>query len=304
MDIKQKTIELISDPHFETGFQLLGISPVLDKRKIQMWMNYGGLAKASDRHIWHMAQWWTPYDTSKAKFNKKGNSYTYKTPSRTITITPKEEGKLFLELLGKEEYLGENRKAMSQPWPHVLIEQDFEKSVSINKLDSLVLHLDFSIDRFEDHTGVTYDPNLHAAQLLWYFVITDTGIDNGKYLGYGNSENYFWFGVPLFDSRKEYFEENMMVDSGGIGTTGKLIYSMDSRSYLPVPLEKNKEHHIEIDVLPHVIKAYKYAKDHNYLKITPNSHFQIGYMNFGWELPGAFNVSATIKNMSAKAVLK
>lgn len=302
--IDDKEIELLSDPHFETGFHLLGYSPVLDQRNIQKWLNYGGHAKASHRAIWHMAQWWTPYNVVNADYTQENQTFIYKTPSRKISITPSDEGKLKLELSGKNEYLGKNRKDSSQPWPHVLIEQDFEKSISIKELKSLKLNLDFSIDKFEDHTKDTYDPNLHAAQLLWYFVITDIGSDDGKYLGYGKSNNYFWFGVPLFDSRKEFCEESMIVDSGGIGTTGKLIYSMSSKDYLPVPLEKNKNHHINIDILPQINKAYQYAVDHGYLKVTEHSHCQVGYMNFGWELPGAFDVCATIKNMSAKAVLK
>ena len=300
---KQIEMELISDPGFETGFHLLGISPVIDKRHIYKWLDYGGIAKKSERQIWHMSQWWTPYNVLNSTYTSNQKTYTYKTPSRTIQAIPSKH-QLYLELLGKEEYLGGNRKDMSQPWSHVLIEQDFEKSISILDISALHLNLEFSIDKFVDQTGSTYDPNIHAAQLLWYFVITDVGLDNGQYKGYGNSDNYFWFGVPLFDSRKEFFEESMIVDSGGVGTTGKLIYTMDSRQYLPVPLVHQTKHHLHVDILPHVKKAYQYALDHGYLKTSDHSDFQIGYMNFGWELPGAFDVAATISNMSAKATLK
>ena len=301
--IYSNSIEILSDPMFKTGFHCMGVSPVIDKRQIECYLDYSKKAEASKRKIWHMAQWWTPYQLKDASYSYLGNMHFYQTPSRTIGVNYL-EGKLFMALNGLKEYRNKPRTSMDIPWPHLLIEQDFERSYDIFTIESLTVNLNFNIHKVVDENKDLYNPNLHAAQLLWYFVITDVSDNFGEYQGYENSENFFWFGVPLYDSRKAYIEESKNVDLGGIGTTGRLIYSMDSRLYLPENISFNKEYSINIDILPDVLKAYNYAIENGYLKKHPNSNFQIGYMNFGWELPGAFDVSSTIWNMSTKIKLK
>src|SRR5690554_5173971 len=53
--------EILADRFFETGFYLLGQSPVDDGRQVKKILDYGDTAKPSTKPIWFMAQWWTPY---------------------------------------------------------------------------------------------------------------------------------------------------------------------------------------------------------------------------------------------------
>jgi hypothetical protein len=300
----KKEIELLTDPTFETGFHLLGISPVKDQRTFYRHLDYNKEAKPSNRVVWQMAQWWTPYNVADAHFEKSGDTFIYKTASRTIGINPKDDGLLKMDLLGSKEYLGKTRKGFDQPWAHLLIEQDFKESVPIDSLESLVLNLTFQIDEVVDQNHVLYNPDLHAAQLLWYLVIADKSDDRRKSQNYGNYEDFFWFGIPIYDNRHKFINETMHIDQGGIGTTGRLIYSMDNRNYLNEVIKFNKEYTIAIDILPFVKKARAYALENGYLPLQEKPNYEIGYMNFGWELPGAFDVKSWIKGMSIKAIKK
>jgi hypothetical protein len=297
-----KKIELLSDPNLETGFHLLGINPVIDQRNFVRKLDYGGNAKMSSRVIWQMAQWWTPYNVKDAIFIKNNHSYTYKTASRLIQNIPVDQGFMRMNLEGSKEYLGKTRNSQNDPWAHLLIEQDFESSVSIDSLEALEVSLTFSIEEVIDKNGEAYDSSLHAAQLLWYLVIADKSNPNQQQ--YGKYENFFWFGIPIYDSRLDTIPSSMHVDQGGIGTTGRLIYSMSNASYIHEKIEMNKIYTIHLDILPEIKKAKKYALENGYLMSKDDSNFQIGYMNFGWELPGAFDVKSWIKNMSIKAVKK
>lgn len=297
-----KKIELLTDPHFETGFHLLGINPVTDQRNYFRFLNYNGKAKTSDRVIWQMAQWWTPYDVKDAEFESIKSKFIYKTPSRIIENEPSNQGYMRMDLYGSKEYKGKTRQSQAEPWAHLLIEQDFESSVSIESLDALEVSLTFSIEEVVDKNGDCYDPSLHAAQFLWYLVIADKS--NPEQQSYGSYENFFWFGIPIFDSRFPTIKSSMHVDQGGIGTTGRLIYSMNNESYIGEKIEMNKVYSFTIDILPDVIKAKNYALEKGYLVNHENPDYQIGYMNFGWELPGAFDVKSWIKNISIKAIKK
>ena len=296
-----KTLELLTDPYFKTGFHVLGINPTINHRKIYKHLDYQGEAYRTNWPIWQMAQWWTPFDLCESSVKKIKDNYIYDTPSRHIEVNPK-TGYLKMDLCGSKEYPNGVRKSGSEPWSHLLIEQDFEQSVSLDELKSLTLKLTFNIESVKDENLGLFNPNLHAAQLLWYFVIHDIGIEGSK--GYGNFKEFFWFGIPLYDSRYPFIEESMHIDQGGIGTTGRLIYSMSSRNYLKEPIVFGKQYQIEIDILPFVLKAKQYALDHGYLKKHDQANYQIGYMNFGWELPGRFDVKSYIQGISALAVLK
>lgn len=292
--------ELLRDNHFETGFSVLGISPVKDKRNYSMIMDYNKNAKNPVGKAWEMAQWWTNYPLKNSTYKFYEGKHQYTTPSRFISIDNK-NGELYTKLLASKEYKEGYRKSNSEPWSHLLIEQDFSRSYGLDKLDKLVVNLDFNIINVIDKMPHNYDPNLHAAQFLWYFVVADV---SGNFVNYGNAENFFWFGVPIFDNRNDFIPEVMHIDQGGEGTTGKLIYSMPSDLYIKEKIEFNKEYNINYDILPNIKKALNYAKENKHLKVNEDSRFEIVYMNFGWECPGSFDVESYIKNMSVKAFIK
>lgn len=296
-----KIVNLLTDSSFETGFHLLGINPTINHRKIYKHLDYDGKAKYSKIPIWQMAQWWTPYNVLDAKFKIINNNYIYETPSRRIEVNPHKQGYLRMNLSASKEYINGPRLDSSEPWSHLLIEQDFQKHVSLDNLEALRVQLTFNIEKVINQSPETYNPSYHAAQLVWYFVIYDASYEGSKY---GNFKEYFWFGVPIYDNRHDFIDEHHHVDQGGIGTTGRLIYSMSNKNYLNEKIKFGQTYDIDINVLPFILKAKTYAIQNEYLKQNEESKYEIGYMNFGWEIPGMFDVESYIQNMNVIATIK
>lgn len=296
-------IELLEDNIFETGFQLLGISPVIDGRTIQKHLDYNGEAKKSSRDVWFMAQWWSPYNVVDATYKKINETHIYQTESRTIKMNPKDNGYLHMALLGSKEY-GDKPRELGEPWPHILIEQTFNESVGMSELSALILKMEVTIHSVENLTGKTYSPDKHAAQLLWYLTLRNVVDKDSNPDEVGMPGDFLWFGIPIYDNRTDYVAHSAHVDQGAAGTTNKLIYSMSSKNYFTEKIKMDKTYNIDIDVLPYLKEAFIYAVQNNALVNAQFENMQIGYMNFGWELPGTFDVSSTTRGISIKAVKK
>jgi len=299
-----KEVELLEDPTFSTGFNLLGVSPVEDGRTIQKWLDYGGHATLTDRNVWFMAQWWTPYDLVDATYKEDDGKYIYETPSRTISAQPSNDGYLRIDLSSAMEY-GDTPRQNGKPWTHALIEQTFNESVGMSELSALILTLDFNIHYVNNmHENNSYDSSIHAAHFLWYLTLTNRVDENANYDEVGKKGDFLWFGIPLYDNRFDFIEQTNHIDQGAPGTTNKLIYSMSSSNYIDEKIKFDKTYHVEIDVLPYLKEAFIYAISNDALINAQFENMQIGYMNLGWEIPGSFEVASTIQNISIKAVKK
>lgn len=301
---ESNAIEILADSNFEQGFNLLGVSTADDGRTVQKILDYEGDAIDSESTPWYMAQWWTPYNVVNAVFSERDGMYFYETPSRKIAVKPDNSGYLYFELLGSVEYDSGTRVTASQNWPHLLIEQTFTNKQPLMNLKELNIHLEVSVEMCEDKNGEVYNPNLHAAQLLWYFTLSNdlSGIENTE--GLGVDKDFLWFGVPIFDNRYDFIKSSARVDEGFTGGTNKLIYTMGSSMYFNESLKYGKTYTIDIDILPFLKEAYIYAVNNGALVDSNYENMFLNYMNFGWELPGAFDVASKIQNMSVVAVLK
>ena len=206
-----------------------------------------------------------------------------------------------MELLGSEEY--EKPRELGEPWSHALIEQHFETSVKMTELAHLYMSMEVTVHYVTNKTGDAYDPGKHAAQLLWYITLRNVVPEGSNPEEVGTNGDYLWFGVPIYDNRVEFVPESKHIDHGGPGTTNKLIYSMSSRNYFDEPIEMNKTYKINVDILPYV-KAFIYAINNNALVNAQIENMEIGYMNFGWEIPGVFDAAATIRDISIIGVKK
>ena len=296
-------IQLLEDPTFSTGFQLLGISPVVDGRTIQKHLDYNGEALPSTRNVWFMAQWWTPHDVKNATYQKINGVHTYTTESRTLHMNPSDNGYLRIDLNASKEYIDGPRES-GEPWTHALIEQTFNESVGMSELASLILKLEVTVNSVENKTGDAYDPGKHAAQLLWYLTLQNVVPEDSDPNEVGTRGDFLWFGIPIYDNRTDFIAQSAHLDQGGPGTTNKLIYSMSSRNYFDEKIQMGKTYQIEIDVLPYLQEAFLYAINNNALVNAQYQNMQIGYMNLGWELPGTFDVSSTFRGISIKAIKK
>lgn len=298
--------EILTDTSFKSGFDLMTTS-TLNGRAFAAYLNYGGDAtnQEDSPHPWQMSQWWTPYDFKDATFSKSADGvYEYTNESRHIKVDTN-NGELTLDLNSNIEYqklFGHSRNG-DENWSHILIEQNIKNCPKLFNLENVFVELEFCINKCEN---LDPDQNVPAAQLLWYFTITDPKNGNTDYESEvdGKTNQFMWFGIPLYDSRYDYVEQYVNVDSGFVGATNRVIYCISSRNYFSEKIQFGKTYSIYLDILPFIKQAYVYGLNHDAMENINYDDLVLNYMNFGWELPGSFDASATIKKISTKIIEK
>ena len=116
--------------------------------------------------------------------------------------------------------------------------------------------------------------------------------------------NFFWFGVPLFDNRGNDSNPSYNIDQGFEGATNSLIYRMGQRDFLPSGVKVGNKYNIHVDLIPFLQDALICGLTETSnppLKGWDWNDCYIDYMNVGWELPGSFNIQSTISNLSLTA---
>ena len=298
--------EILTDTSFQTGFDLMSTS-TNNGRAFVSYMDYEGEAKEKEAspHPWQMAQWWTPYDFKDARCDKLDEGvYEYKNESRRVKVDTN-TGELTLDLNSNLEYqklFGHSRNG-DENWSHILIEQNIKDCPKLFDLEHVYVELEFCINKCEN---LDPDQKVPAAQLLWYFTITDPKNGDTDYESEvdGVTNQFMWFGIPLYDSRYDFVEQYAHADAGFVGATNTVIYSISSRNYMSEKLVIGKTYKIYFDALPFIQEAYLYGFKNGAMENVEYTDLVLNYMNFGWELPGSYDASATIKKISAKIVRK
>lgn len=290
-----RIVELLDDTSFSNGFALKGVSTTMGSTIVRNLTADNVDAKPN----WQMAQWWTKYDMQYADYEKVNGVHIYSNESHEVRID-NQNNSLYMKLLASKEY--DHPREAGENWPHILIEQNCQNPVFVSTVSKVVVSLDFKIIRADNMMDPTeYNAGNHAAQFLWYFTLQNITTENSNPEEVGTYGDFLWFGVPLYDSRHPNgIDEYKHVDSGFVGATNKLIYGMSNKTYLDLPLEMNKEYHIELDILPYLKEAFIYGKMNGALENAQWGNMRLGYMNFGWELPGTFDVESEIRNISTK----
>lgn len=294
--------EVITDNHFTGGFQVMGASTATGRTKFS-YLDYMGTVDAT-QSVWEMARWWNPegFDGETSTEEYLEGNYVYTDSSKVVKVNP-DIGYLYLELNASQVY--EHTRRNGENWPHLLIEQTFTEKYQIDEAESIMAQLTFTLEKSENKIpSEEYNPDLHAAQLLWYFTLTNRIPPDSDPEEVGTNGDYLWYGVPLYDSRyPEGIDEHYNLDAGFSGSTNKMIYGMSSKDYLP-PVEIGQKYQIEIDILPYMRKAFEIAQQNNCLQNVKFENLVFSYMNFGFELPGTFDVACSIEKMSVKVYTK
>lgn len=282
--------ELLTDNHFERGFFLENPDASTHDRRVDKELHF---ARSGVKPCWYMAQWWTPFNFKDSPIRKTGDNYVIENPSRRYTINPK-TGAFEMALDSALEYEAlyhDVRHSPATPWSHFLIEQDFAQPADAASIVHLWASLSFTITKVVSVHPETFDPQIHAAQLLWYLTI------NEKADAYSpTSGNFIWFGLPLYDNRTSVTPFGAFLDVGNPGSTNRLIYNLSSSDYFPLGVEIGKTYHLRFDVWPEMIKAILYAREHGVF--SKDSRLFVNYMNFGWELPGACQIDSFVNSLS------
>ncbi|MEF2247319.1 hypothetical protein [Paenibacillus sp. IITD108] len=285
----EKTVNIFDDPDFSLGFI---IYPTLHSEGAK---EIGRLKFDPEpaNPVWHLAQWSSRYDISLAKgeADEAKESYKYANEGKVVAKEYVDgEALLTLKVIGEMEYKDGTRKN-GEAWPHLLIEQVMGDPQNVDSFSELMLNLDVRINDFEYLMTSDFDANLHAAQTTAYFGISNQNKESEGY------SDFFWFGIPIFDSRFEYPPGGVIKDAGQPGASGALIYTPPGKEFLTKNMLDGEWETIHVDLIPYIQRAVEEGKQKGYLPKTSFEDLKITSFNLGWELPGTYNASLQIKNL-------
>jgi len=278
-------IELLRDPHFQTGFRVL--APVQGKRVIEGELRVDPEAEP----VWDLAQWDTRGSLAGTEAVRTDGITTFANDLKEVTVgAPGTAGAdLLLRVNGLAEYQGVARKK-GEPWPHLLVSQPLRCPLHLAELSAVPFHLEAKLTVLEQAESPDYSPRLHAAQYQLFVTVQNR---NRESPGFGD---FYWFGVSIFDDRKEQRETSII--PGDIGL-GKLIYSPAMNTYATTSTHTREWVTFDGDLLPELLKGLQEAWDRGFLKGSQTlSDYRLGGMNLGWEVPGLFDCALQVRNVS------
>lgn len=280
--------ELVRDPHFQAGFYLLEPKP--GGRVV-----YGELpGLASRKPVWDLAQWSSRFPLQASQRPPSSQDLVCSNQAKRVLVgrpgSPAAD--LSLAVHAEVEY-PRARKAASEPWVHLLVQQDLENPPTLSELLALTFHVEARLKRSELVNRNGYSPSLHAAQYFVYFTVANR---NPQASGYGEC---FWFGIPIYDDRHRVVPAYEAQD---FGETRLFIFTPASDTFAPGSTHDREWVRFEQDLLPLVRQGLEHARARGFIRGSAdlNDYRPLGIF-IGWEVPGAFDVDLQIRNLSVKA---
>ena len=297
LDATVKSRPLLLDTHFRRGFLL----SYPDSKKGTAAEAVLNLGDSNNKPVWKLCQWGTKYSLAKARCNHDADgdvSYANNAKKVIVGAEDSDNRDLILEIKASSEY-GNRARKHGESWPHLLVEQQVSKVYPLENLARLDFTLGIKRLYSKNHMATdTYNPTLHAAQFQMFLVVSNINKDSK---GYGN---YFWFGVPFYDSRYDVPPSHKARDTGKADATGRFIYTIAGENVTSEPLKQNQWAEIGIDLLPYIKAGLKEAVKRGYLKGSNPSDYAVTGMNMGWELPGTLDASIQIRDFGLMAILR
>ena len=293
-----ETIEIMPDQKFQNGFRI--IDP-----KSQKVDHIEKTSPDGPEPSWRIAQWSTRFpfpDTMKRRELENG-AIIFEDETKSVEFHH-EDGMIILGLDSITEYEGKFRDK-TQGWPHILVSQNF-KTPFLSKFKNIKLSFEARIIDAENKEDPAegYTPSLHASQFQIFFIVQDAHPDSvGK-------NQFYWHGVPLYDSRKPFHKESGHVDHNpDMPEAGRrYIYVPNSEDYneTGVSLQSGKWVKHEADLLALIKQGLEKAKDAGAFPDSPVTldHYKITHINIGWEMPGMAKARGALRNFSVLGELK
>lgn len=281
---------LFADLQFRRGF-LLSYADSSKGRAVEAVLHLGD---ANNVPAWRLCQWASKYSLAAAPCTQgaSGDRF-YENQGKKVLVggadSPNRD--LILDVRGGAEY-GDRVRRVGEGWPHLLIEQDACVLRPLDELDEIRFSLGVRLLCFDMRMPADQcDPGLHAAQLQMFFIVKNISPNSP------DGGDFFWFGVPFFDSRHEVPPAYMAKDAGKGDATGKFIYTVDGRAVGVAPRKPGQWLTLDADLLPFIRSGLEEAVKRGYLKDADPHHYAVANMNLGWEIPGTFDAAAQIRDL-------
>lgn len=280
----ERSREVLTDTKFAKGFVLTGAT-------------HGAPARAEtfgQKNItpaWRMPQW-----------NSKGLLDRVQVDDDTVTLTDdyktvtlhRKTGAVNLTVDTSKEY-ETPRTSPDQPWVHLLLEQSpFQKPIKVSEAAAIWVEVEFELTRYKAHCP--QDPGLHAAQLSWFLYLKNT---NPASQGF---HDFLWFGLSLFDSRYDFVPDYALQDFAM--PNGCFIRSLGTKRFFDKPVKIGEQRTIRYNILDEIQKAIEIANEKGFLMHTTMNDVVLDGTNIGWEIPGTYEVGATLHKLSVMVIEK
>jgi hypothetical protein len=299
-------IELVSDPGFRQGFY---VKDRTGNEQILRWKDAAGQGQ-NQTPVWRTAQHDSRScfaDTAFCKFRKGG--LTFRDDFQTLIVHPEDgDADIILGMNAMKEYGGVWRKP-GDPWPHVYVQQDicqpgsrmWTTAPTIADLERLDLNVSVRLLYDHQNRGPQFNPDVHAAQFQFFLTVQNL---NTKSKGFSD---YYWFGVSLYDNRREVTTLFAAQDKSQPRKKGteKFIYDVGLAPFTSEVVGKGNWVAVRGDLLPHIRAGLDECWKQGFL---PDSKalrdYRIGGIFLGWEIPGLNDAAVAVKNLSLNATLK
>jgi len=233
---------------------------------------------------WMIAQWCCKNNIAEGIQTKPG---CFETPSQTVARY-EEDGKtiLKLELRASEEYI-EPRKA-GEGWVHLLLEQrGIEKRCpTLDQISSMDFYSEVKIE-YCDCKMENPDPALHAASTCLFLTICNE-----------STGDMYWFGIPYFDNRYAMHEGYFAEDNGKEDASHKLIFAIPQSKITDQSFADFQWITYKRDIYPDIMEGLRRGKESGFLDTDDCAGYKVTSVNFGWEIPGIFDASMLIRELT------
>lgn len=288
------TVPLITDICFAHGIVLRGANSAAPRDTDTLFP----FKQVVGNPAWKLAEWGSRYSLDARQPEQLDSGVVYGDAGKKITFQPiNKTTRISMEVLASREFKAP-RKA-GEDWPHLLLEQEFNQIISVNKMNALLLNMDARLMYCNNKTAADkYDEGLHTAQFSLYLVVNNLNKNSAGY------KDFVWFGVPLFDYRYLDIPAYQQKDIGKEDATGKFIYSLPGKEVFKGSLHDRQWTRISKDLHPAIKKAFETAQKNGFLQSSTLEDMYITGMNIGWEVPGTFDAGMQLEGISLKAVVK
>ena len=288
-------LEALPDPHFQHGMIL--ISP--DSRHPDPYGRIEGLSNGTP--TWRLAQWASRFPLPVAPgMRLPDGSLSFDDPGKTVTIsapgTPAAD--VTLAVKAGTEY-GNHTRQFGENWVHLLLQYNFDAPPALGDLTRAQLHLEERLVSSKLVRSEGFNKGLHAALLEVVLIIQDLHGFDGKH------GPFYWFVVPLYDTRYTIPPALKAADSGKADATGAFMFQPDGGTFTKQGLADGAWVAVDKDLQPLFLQGLQEAWQKGYLHASHDpKDYRITSFITGWEVTGSYDVAVQLRNMSLRLTKK